>query len=711
MAMLMLGMTISGISPVSAPLARDKVLYLAGYTGNFLNCNPISLAKGVQVGFDTGIMYEPLFGTNVGTSEIINWLGKEIKWLNSTTIQVTLRNDIYWVKITNWANWQAGTGGVAIYRPINTTDAFYSYLWEGAFTDSPSWAGGLSNLQSRVGASSNFEIVSATVFKIHLNASYPWSDVAVRAMTLSMPVMPFDVWQEIITANPVNPDLFPNEWTNSTIGMDPDWMVASGMYLTWSHNLVAKESQVKRNELWWGQDDPDFGRLPYPIYVDNSVYLNSVVPGLLESGDIDWDGNYIAGMGDMMAAYPNVATYLFDPPYFPDKSAVLLVPNHRLFPCGEPWLAKAINSVINYTAISLGSSSGYLQDPSPFLIPADDAIARVLLNTELEDEYRVPFDGTGAYGTAILEEYCYKKDGTWYTKNGPTAAENATYPEYVYGDAAVVDQDSEHDGINVPLGPWTIININGWTDVNIMDAMVAEQVSTLLDIDLQSELLGSGWSEEYVARLNYAYGNDSFSFANYCMHNGINNNLYERYTQLFTGSYEGCWGHYGSYRNSTLVALIQSLDTVLAGSDDQKAIADQIWTIVGENLPLIPEAGHGDWYIYNNVYWVGWPNEGNPVLPCSPYIGAVQGASYLTTIFGVRPQAYGACADIDGNGVINIMDIVGIGLAFGAKKGDDNWDPTADLAATWGSIDIFDAVVVAVVFGEKIGSEGWAPLP
>ncbi|MFQ5999164.1 MAG: CARDB domain-containing protein [Candidatus Bathyarchaeia archaeon] len=56
--------------------------------------------------------------------------------------------------------------------------------------------------------------------------------------------------------------------------------------------------------------------------------------------------------------------------------------------------------------------------------------------------------------------------------------------------------------------------------------------------------------------------------------------------------------------------------------------------------------------------------------------------------------------DINGDGIIDIVDIVIVALAFGAKPGDPNWNPDADLRPEWGLIDIVDMVYVAIRFGD-----------
>jgi hypothetical protein len=56
--------------------------------------------------------------------------------------------------------------------------------------------------------------------------------------------------------------------------------------------------------------------------------------------------------------------------------------------------------------------------------------------------------------------------------------------------------------------------------------------------------------------------------------------------------------------------------------------------------------------------------------------------------------------DINGDGVINIQDIVIAALAFGAERGDSKYDPYSDLNND-GLIDIVDLVIMGVNFGAK----------
>jgi hypothetical protein len=66
-----------------------------------------------------------------------------------------------------------------------------------------------------------------------------------------------------------------------------------------------------------------------------------------------------------------------------------------------------------------------------------------------------------------------------------------------------------------------------------------------------------------------------------------------------------------------------------------------------------------------------------------------------TTLTGV----FRFLADLNGDGTINIHDIVIAALGFGSKPGDPNWNPIADIRQD-GIINIIDLVMVAIHFGE-----------
>jgi len=62
---------------------------------------------------------------------------------------------------------------------------------------------------------------------------------------------------------------------------------------------------------------------------------------------------------------------------------------------------------------------------------------------------------------------------------------------------------------------------------------------------------------------------------------------------------------------------------------------------------------------------------------------------------------YAILGDVNGDGMVDIFDVVLIAIAFGSKPGDDNWNAIADLNND-GIVDIFDVVLLAQNFGKTV---------
>ena len=589
-----------------ATVPRNETVWGAGFgmnTGSYQAWN-----MGSNQGWTTYLMYEPMFGTNVATGEIIGWLGDSIAWLNTTTIQITLRSNLHWTSI--------GSSLATNTTAITTDDVIYSF-------EILQQTGQLGSLVQRVGdVSTAFEKVSATVLKVHVLPSYDGSSEVYRQLTYGWLIFPKAVWSDINATYSGALSTYTNDWQDTTM-VPAKWRVASGMYLPYYHDATSTIGVI--NENWWGVDDTDFGRLPKPNYFGYTSYSSNDLALLaMERGDLDWDGNYLAGLTTVKAEYPNVVTYFDDLPYFPDKSPVMLVPNHKNYPLNQTWLHKALASVLNYTAMS-DVSSGYLKEPSPMLIPADDAAARALLNSTIESKYAITYNVANAL--AILNTYCTYDSvgGVWWTKAGVTPSDPIQhYPlqewNYPYSNATA---------------PWTILDFMGWTDVNAMDTVAAQSFSSLLNIQTQVEFI-SGWGTVQVRMNNF-----QFDLADMVMSGQINMNMYERYFQMFSPLSSSAGGGVnaplGGWYNQTFINDIELLDTFPAGSAAQWAVANEMQEILGEVMPVIPLAGHADWQVYSTTYWKNWPNSvTNPMLPSSPFAGTTQNANLLAIVFALN---------------------------------------------------------------------------
>jgi ABC-type transport system substrate-binding protein len=587
-------------------LPRDQTLQLSGYEGPPTALRPWDIAG--QAGMAFFFMYEPLFGVNIAKgsapADLIKIVGENITWLNSTTIEVKIRHE---------ANWTDG-------QPITSEDVEYSYGVYGLASDTKTWvAQEVLPLKERL---QSFEIVNSKTFRIHIKPEYPNSAVVWRHMTLSYNILPKHVWELIEAQYGTNMRTFTNDWQNSS--MPSAWKVASGMYLPVYHDN--DRTIMQRNENWWGQSV--FGKLPAPKYILHTCYHYSNAPAALDlqNNEIDICGNFIPGIDTIMGSMAQIHTYDPNPPYYAETSIKLLVPNHHKYPLNEGWLHKAIAMVLDYHSISL-VSSGYLKYPSPYpshLLPSDDAVAKALVRPEIEQQYAIYNNVSGAI--AILEDNCIKgSDGRWYTKDGPSAEYLTLYNQTIdqYTDALPGEP-----GINIPLGPWSIMDQQGWSDVLAIDALGCSMIKNSLGITMTQKVVDWGTNDADGHAFNY-------DFMHFVMH-ASTGTMYDRYYQMFVGT-DYYWNHYGDYRNPELVELIRQLD-ITAGAA-QQTVADSILTILGTDMPIIPFGGHPNWYQYNTMYWVGFSNKAtNPILPAGPFGGTATSGLMQTVVLGLSAR-------------------------------------------------------------------------
>jgi peptide/nickel transport system substrate-binding protein len=604
-------MVISLIVAIAYPIAlvaaqeeipRSETVQLSGYEGKPTALRPWDISGSAGMAFY--FMYEPLFGVNVAKgsapADLVKILGESIQWINNVTIEVKIRDEAKW------------TDG----EPITSTDVRYSYGVYGLDSDTKTWAAQeVLPLKERL---ASWETVDSKTFRIHIKPEYPNSAVVWRHITLSYNILPEHVWSDIEEQYGTNMKSFTNDWQNAS--MPSDWKVASGMYLPTFHDDT--RTIMTRNDNWWGKDL--FG-LPVPKYILHTDYQYSNAAAALdfENNEIDICGNFIPGIDTIISALPQIHTYDPNPPYYAEMSIKLLVPNHRKYPLGQSWLHKAIAMSLDYHSISL-VSSGYLKYPSPYpsdLLPSDDAVAKALVNTTLETQYAIYNNLTVA--NQIISDHCIKgPDGRWYTKGDDYAAWLA-----VYGADAIIPTDAlpSQPGMNVPLGPWSIMDETGWSDVLAIDALACSMIKNGLGITMTQKIVDWGTNEADGRDFNY-------DFMHFVMHTSTGT-MYDRYFQMFNGT-DYYWNHYGDYRNPAFTELIRQLD-VTAGAA-QRAVADQIIAIMGTEIPIIPFGGHPNWYQYNTLYWLGFSNKAtNQILPAGPFGGTSTSALMQKVILGL----------------------------------------------------------------------------
>lgn len=215
----MCAIMLSGLffSASATTIPRNETVWGAGFGQNTGSYQPWN--TGTNQAWATYLMYEPMFGTNVATGSIIDWLGKSIGWgSTNTTIVITLRSDLHWTCLD-----PSLTLGITNTTQINATDVKYSF-------EIHQQMGQIASLVQRVGnISTAFVVVNATTLNVNILPKYNGSSEVMRQLTYGFLIMPAVVWQDINKTKSGKLEDFANNWVD---GSTPaKWKVASGMYL------------------------------------------------------------------------------------------------------------------------------------------------------------------------------------------------------------------------------------------------------------------------------------------------------------------------------------------------------------------------------------------------------------------------------------------------------------------------------------------------
>ena len=113
------------------------------------------------------------------------------------------------------------------------------------------------------------------------------------------------------------------------------------------------------------------------------------------------------------------------------------------------------------------------------------------------------------------------------------------------------------------------------------------------------------------------------------------------------------------------------------------------------------------------VNWIGYSLDGQPMVTISgnTTIPVANGHHNISVsangTFGGDYVSSGTVhftvsieSDLNGDGVVNIADILLASAAYGSTPNDPNWNPRADVSSPKGTIDIFDLIKLASQYDE-----------
>ncbi|MFX0182105.1 MAG: ABC transporter substrate-binding protein [Candidatus Hodarchaeota archaeon] len=564
---------------------RDEIVWTSGYWQLPTTWNPLFWNDS----WGSIIMYQPLFEYNYEKGELIGIIGKTIEFSDSLTIEITLRPE---------AKWSDGTA-------LTAHDVDYTWRWR--------LQTNMQHISSRI---SSIEITNNTMLKVHLDSAYPNSRVAWNSL-MRQKIVPKHVWEEILNdPNYGNGDIwnvmnFENNWLKEDF---PDkWKVASGPYLLYFVDNQLSKEIYKRDDNWWGNDI--WGQ-PEAAYVGHLHYsTNDEMQQAFETDQIDWCGGYFPNIWEIMAKNENITTWtLGEEPYYLSLGGMVeLIPNHLRYPFVEPWMRQALAYAMDYDDMSRVATSGYLVRARQGYIDDRSPSQKHVYNATIEGKYHINTNTTKAI--EILEANCFNHtDGQWYTNDVPL--------EY-QGIPGAADALIGEPGINVKIGGWKIMTVDGWTDSMIQSTIMATNL-TDIGIDTVPDFI------EYVTYQSN-FQNMNFDLMNLCL--GFTP-LGDLHTELvkFAGS-AGQWTNFSGWYNPEYFDLVNQLEVTPKGSAEEAQICSKIQEILASIMPAIPISPNGFWYTINKKYWVGFPTIADPWIQITgPWSVGFPGAMQMILI-------------------------------------------------------------------------------
>ncbi|MBH0117742.1 ABC transporter substrate-binding protein [Salinibacterium sp. NG253] len=408
----------------------------------------------------------------------------------------------------------------------------------------------------------NYE--GATVDGDAITLTFGDSKYVAQARVLHTPIVPKHIWENIED---------PNTDPLTAEGL----AVGTGPYVldNWSTESVT----LTANPNYWG-GDLAVPELHYVSYGDNAALTTALV-----SGEADWAQAFIPQIEASYLAADEANHFLVSP----TAGAGTLFMNLQTKPFNDPALREALAWTIDRQAYVDIAREG-----------ASEAIWSVTgLSDLLENE--------------ILPEY----SGQNYKVDIDKAKQILTDAGYTWQNESLIDPDGEtvSFSISVPAG---------WSDWNTEQALLAEELSEGLGIDVNVDQ--PDWGGWDAARQEGTFQ----AIIHWLEDTG---NAYGLYTSTMDTKWivdDRAQFNFGRFDDS---AVTEALNTYAntASDDERTAALEVIQTAFVDNVPAIPLGAHPLLGEYNTRNYVGFPTEDDQYASADPtQPGIVQILAKLT---------------------------------------------------------------------------------
>jgi peptide/nickel transport system substrate-binding protein len=348
---------------------------------------------------------------------------------------------------------------------------------------------------------------------------------------------------------------------------------------------------LKQNPFYYNKASVHVPEIDFPSYNTNA---NLVPP--IQSGSIDWAGNYVADIqGNYLSKSPENHTWLSSAPYFNDNNVVSLFVNTTKAPLNDPAVRQAISYGINRQQLSQQGETGYeppTSSSSGLMLPVDNSYLPPSQSNDL------PAAGDPAKVTSILKADGWAKvNGKWMKNGKPIAfkvSDPVPYSDY-YTDAGLIAHqlnalgfDVTVDGIGNPT-VWAGDVANGTFDTTIH------------------------WSNQ---------GPTPFVFYDGWMDSTLSAPVGKPAT-----------GDFGRFNDPAAQTAIAQYEGSSSSTVQVQAIS-QLANIMATQVPVVPLLYGGAWAEYSTRNYTGWPTASNP------YMAPVPNTPYLEyTVLHLKPKS------------------------------------------------------------------------
>jgi peptide/nickel transport system substrate-binding protein len=337
---------------------------------------------------------------------------------------------------------------------------------------------------------------------------------------------------------------------------------------------------LKQNPLYYHKSSVHVPVIDFPSYNTNA---NLVPP--IQSGQIDWAGNYVSDIqGNFLSKSPDNHTWLDSAPYFSANNVVSLFVNTTKAPLSDAAVRQAIEFGINRQQLSTQAETGYelpATSTSGLMLPAHSAYQDPSLANNL------PAAGDPGKVSSILTADGYKKVNGKWEKNGKTIAfkisDPIPYSDYYTCDQLIAKQlnslgfNVTVDGIGNPT-VWAGDVTNGTFDTTIR---WSNQGPT-------PYVFYSGWLDH---RLTAPVGKPAT-------------------------------GDFGRFNSSAAQAALQEYESS-GSSTAQSAAITKLEGVMTSEVPVVPLMYGGAWAEVSTRNYTNWPSASNPYMtpvPNTPYL-------------------------------------------------------------------------------------------